>query len=607
MTQKSAESQSLGVLLLEALTRNEIVLVVDALLSHCSSLDAVLAELPEETRETVRCVLNPIVSTSSEPTISTVSPAKFEQVWSDLWQEWDDVISEAGNEDGKYIEQLEDWESPYFDYSALVDDLEAIAERMQPLLVEASDYGFLDDNDFARTLEDLMGTVVASLPGWIDVAWSDEGFFLERHLTQCLLQWRWLKVQKTGGDGFAFVWSIREWEKRCEELIALDAHVFADFMAALPDSDRQRIYEGLSQNVEVPLWKSVLDNPFLHWHGLYLSTMEQYDPERRLQALRKTIPEVWLNGFPVIEDLLAKEAYRESLEVIEETLQSLLHSIGGDKLQSWTPEVSLLAVISRNHVQRDRNSEVKLLRYYRQVIEALQQSEGVGALTLQLAAYENEADWAAMLAVFETVQVSEKTRVNLWESWRDGILNGIGQRFAIATGHSWWLSWLLDAIQDREMQGFEDFVRQWLAKLEAEEQRENLTRLDFVALRLLTCDLAAIREENWQHYPHFRDVVLASERLKTIDASSRQFFLQQYSPDNLWEKVMAYWQKCLHIWIPAPETARNSDYTKQAQWVVALREVSPEHCGKLLERWRIEHKRRRNLWKALANTANYEK
>ena len=62
---------------------------------------------------------------------------------------------------------------------------------------------------------------------------------------------------------------------------------------------------------------------------------------------------------------------------------------------------------------------------------------------------------------------------------------------------------------------------------------------------------------------------------------------------------MAYWEGHLEYWIPKPEMASKSDYTEPVKWLAALRELSPTSYQRLLTQWRIKHKQRRNLWKAL--------
>jgi hypothetical protein len=46
--------------------------------------------------------------------------------------------------------------------------------------------------------------------------------------------------------------------------------------------------------------------------------------------------------------------------------------------------------------------------------------------------------------------------------------------------------------------------------------------------------------------------------------------------------------------------AQKSDYTEHARWMAALKELAPRAYESLLDRWRVEHQRRRNLWKAMA-------
>jgi hypothetical protein len=116
---------------------------------------------------------------------------------------------------------------------------------------------------------------------------------------------------------------------------------------------------------------------------------------------------------------------------------------------------------------------------------------------------------------------------------------------------------------------------------------------------LLTQDLAEIYQKDWQHWPEFRTVVLVPERLETTDALERQKFLQRLVSSHLWEQISTYWQNNLVIWIPDPGKARNSHYGEQARWMAALQEVSPSAYQSLLAQWRINHKRRRNLWKAM--------
>ena len=80
---------------------------------------------------------------------------------------------------------------------------------------------------------------------------------------------------------------------------------------------------------------------------------------------------------------------------------------------------------------------------------------------------------------------------------------------------------------------------------------------------------------------------------------SRQTYLQQYAPSDLWERVLTYWREQLHQFIPQPELAQKSDYTQHAQWMTALKELNPNNYETLLQQWKVDHRRRSNLWKAM--------
>jgi hypothetical protein len=81
----------------------------------------------------------------------------------------------------------------------------------------------------------------------------------------------------------------------------------------------------MTANREGKQWKSELENTYSYWHIIYMELMQQFaTPEIYWNNLRTTILQQWQNGLPVIDDLLAKQEYRESLTVIQETLDALL-------------------------------------------------------------------------------------------------------------------------------------------------------------------------------------------------------------------------------------------------------------------------------------------
>lgn len=598
---------SLGERIFEALTETEISQLLDELfgiLSEEQQLTA-LAKLQPDTKATLTEILDPSPTVEPEKTAKTqpTSLAKYSQTWSELWLEWNQVIWEASEEEGKYIVQEQHWEEPYFDNCTFVEDLEEIATKMKPLVKTAFENGFGYDDGFAISLLEAESEISDGIPDWMSI---QDGIHLEAAITHCLLEWEWLLAQEQGQDGFKFVNNIREWEEKFVH-VSLDGDAVIDFCCDLPDVQKQLIFTGMTSEQENSLWKYHLENTNSHWHMLYIEVMRQFaTPEVYLNNLRSTIIQDWGNGLPVIEDLLARQEYRECVVVIQETLDSLLQHKREN--QDWTPETSLLFLLMGGYYHGNANQEnaKKLLRYYQQAVRELGESERVNALEIQCITFEYCYDWSKMLAAFVETPVTENTRQALLESWRNSIIKR-------AAPHSysnfytreqpvsiWWLHWLLDSITSEKIghAWFGQQARAWLANLPGDS--EKLGR-EYGVLRLLTKDLTDIKFLLKYPYPKFYEVVIAPSLTSTPDDVSRRKYLQEYAPSDLWESVMDYWKANLHKFVPKPEMSHNSDYSTNAAWMSALKELSPENYQMLLSEWKVNHQRRRNLWKAMGN------
>jgi hypothetical protein len=591
----------IGQRLLAALTQNEIAHLLDEFIGTLSPemLEKVLDQLPLDTRHTVQTVLVPPDSPESTQDQQTpsVSLAKLEQTWSALWQEWDNIVDEAAQEDGHYIVRERHWEDPYFDSTTFVSDLDRVAQKMRPLLQTAFANEFVPAASFMEVLLDADADIMAAMPEWI---YLDDGYYLDEHVTACLLEWEWLEVQEDTSDVFLLAQRLREWEEE-SPYAKLAQGTFLEFFSHLPVEQQQQVFSGLTTNKDTPLWQPVLTNTFSRWHTLYMHYVKQYAPEHYIDHLRPTISQRWENGLPVIESYLHRHDFQDSLAAIEQTLESLFHR---RQDVPWTPETSLLFPIAQSHYVRDHADPYeRLLTYYQQTAQGLGQLQLVNVLEIQLKAFEHCFDWQQMLRVFDEIPVSEAIHHALFQSWRDYIIRlttpdtwEFGRR---QSDHRWWLHWLFDSMADRHKgpSWFQQQLQQWLAQLPAKQS--NLGA-DFAFLRLLTKDVWEGRGSTDTPYSQFFQFVINPQSLSTRDDASRQEYLQQYAMDDLWDHVMAYWQGNLHHLVPKPEQADKSVYTKHAQWMAALQELAPGAYATLLKQWQERHKRRINLWKAMA-------
>ena len=131
-------------------------------------------------------------SASRDKTRQLTSLQRTMDYWSSLWRNYDDIISEVGDEEGKYAVQDHHWEEPYFDGGSLALDLEPIANDMLTLMADV--YDEVDDPDlFLKALEEI-DDQIGSYPEWMG-ADHGEPCVLEEKLTQCLLKWLVLSSQ----------------------------------------------------------------------------------------------------------------------------------------------------------------------------------------------------------------------------------------------------------------------------------------------------------------------------------------------------------------------------------------------------------------------------
>ena len=595
MSKQNSDHSSQSNQLLKALTQLEIAQLIDTILGVLSPelQEQVISQLPTDTQQTVRQILAPSPPQASTQftDAETVSLAKQAEIWARLWREWDTIVSEASEEEGKYIVREADWEEPYFDATTFIEDLESVANKMQPLIQTAFEHEFDPEPDFVTALLDAETDVASGIPDWMEIT---DGLYLEQHLTRCILAGKWLNIRHQGQEAFDFAVCIREYEQQFQE-VQLNGDAVFTFLIDLPEPDRQTILAGLTANKETALWKNTLADIHSCWQQFYLDLIEQYAPDRYLKQLRTTIPQKWQNGLPIIEELLNEQNYPESLISIEETLSSLLKPNRSDV--AWTPETSMLVAISGLYYDSNSANINTLLRYYQQTAQGLNQTERANALEIQQIGIDRWFNWVSMFAAFIEIPLPESTRQALFTSWRDYVVSRT-KSYSWQKVDSWWLCWLIESVDDRQkgVSWFQSQITQWLDNLPSDKTQlgENYDRL-----RLLTKDLTEIYHQGQSSYPQFYLVVIHPKGFSTQSDESRREYLKAFAPDNLFELVMNYWKVNLHQFVPKPELVQNAEYTKHAQWMVALKELSPQDYETLLAQWKLVHKRRINLWKAM--------
>jgi hypothetical protein len=228
MSKQNPDDLSKSNQLLKALTQSEITRFIDALLGALSPEleEQAISQLPADTQQIVRqiLVLSPLQAATKSTVIETVSLAKQAEIWAGLWREWDKIVSEASEEEGKYIVREAEWEQPYFDTTTFIEDLESIAQKMQPLIQTAFEHDFVPEPDFVTALLDAETDAASGIPDWMEIT---DGLYLEQHLTDCVLEGEWLNIRHQGEDAFQFTECIREYEQQFQEVQLNSGTVFA--------------------------------------------------------------------------------------------------------------------------------------------------------------------------------------------------------------------------------------------------------------------------------------------------------------------------------------------------------------------------------------------
>ena len=202
----NALQETLGNRILAALTQQEISQLLDAAFATLPSeeLELILTQLPLNTQKTLQKILNQQQNINQE---QPVSLDKLAQTWSQLWREWNEITEEGSEEDGRYIVQEVDWEPPYFDAYTMVEDLEKVAQNIQPLIETAFENQFIPDDSFAAILFEMESEISNGIPDWMDI---DDGIYLEENITNCFLQWEWLVAQSKRKNAIEFTKLLRE-------------------------------------------------------------------------------------------------------------------------------------------------------------------------------------------------------------------------------------------------------------------------------------------------------------------------------------------------------------------------------------------------------------
>jgi hypothetical protein len=223
------------------------------------------------------------------------------------------------------------------------------------------------------------------------------------------------------------------------------------------------------------------------------------------------------------------------------------------------------------------------------------------ALELQSATVAHREDWDFVIAAFRQARSAPLVplRERLFDEWRrhvagESVGRHIGDREPPDFG---WLFALVDAARTgTTADSFHDAVRECLSSA---ERSPDLLVGSLASLRTLTLDLDR-RAELQRTAPTLRALLSRyADRGRAVDRTRREW-IRKLGGESLLPDVVEFWRRNAARLVPDPAQAGGSEYSECADWLKAVFELNPKEFQRIVQRWRVEHKRRRNLWKAIA-------
>jgi hypothetical protein len=579
-----------GKKLLEALTRDQIETLLDVFAET-----GALLRLPEELRavdsdlaDTVQRLVGKADITTNN-TDEAVSKRKLLEIWYDLWGRWNSHVCEVGDEEGEYAIKDRDWDPPYFDSTALADDLEKIAKEMRPMLEPVS--RLIDDPELFLKAADEIDDNILSFPEWMGV---DDCCELGPHTTTCLLEWTWRAMERREMGTQEFLERIFKLDDDASNL-RLNIEASLDFFAGLPENVRARVYSDLSRENFAPR----RDDLYSVWHQIHRQYEQAFDPAAYLRSCEKHLANDWSYGEPLIASAISHGDLAQAESFVERTFMSLLRAN-----EIWRPEDRLLAAPSYSVPASETGPVPKLLKTWETIAAQRGNRTRAAACRLQRVALTSAAVWPAMLDAFSEFESQEATRVTsekLFGEWRNKVVDWCTpyHQYSEKPLDSSWVYWLIEARRNplSRRPAFLDHLKTWLGRFAAHPA---FFQKNWQCLALLTRNLPSAQQLKGR-YPAFHAHVLNAEPAldAALENSLRETLtLVMVGLDEV--EAMPIWREHLHLLVPSPDSG-GSDYHRHASLMKALCEVNRTSYDRIIAEWKTAHRRRRNLWAEMAS------
>jgi hypothetical protein len=159
-----------------------------------------------------------------------------------------------------------------------------------------------------------------------------------------------------------------------------------------------------------------------------------------------------------------------------------------------------------------------------------------------------------------------------------------------------WIHGMVDATR-AGTKGPAMFRRDLLRWLDETGKTRTSLRRGFKSLVVLTLDLDSGSELK-KDSPALQRLLSREPEGNGRVTSLRRTWLKRLRAGELLPEVIQFWKRNAAQLVPDPEHSAG-DYRDCAEWLAVLRDIDPLACKKIVEQWKVTHRRRKNLWKTL--------
>jgi hypothetical protein len=333
------------------------------------------------------------------------------------------------------------------------------------------------------------------------------------------------------------------------------------------------------------------------WHQIYHQYQQRFDPAAYLRSCEKHLGSDWRYGESLIAAATSRGDFPLAESFVEQTFASLLR-----KKEAWRPEDRMLPTGLCYGFASETGPVAKLLKIWETIAAQQGNRARAAACHLQRLATVSAADWPTMLnafSEFESKGGARSTAEKLFAEWRDTVVHRCRpyDRPSARPADSW-VYWLIEARRDppAHRSSLLDHLKMWFGRL---AERPAFFQENWESLAILTRMLPSAEQIKAQYPTFYANVLTANYNLDpTLEKSVRESLI--HLTVGLTEiEPMPIWKRHLHLLVPSPDSG-GSAYESHALWMKVLAEVNLVTYEGMIARWKIDHRRRRNLWAEMA-------